>query len=473
MTTFAETANPPLDSESVAALADTGLQFRLLDATAAAAATDTTAATDAEAEALRRWLLAEARGFHDPEPTIERLAGQAAEIAGDRISGVYDDTGADAATPVATIRSWLMDLTVPGGAALPAWAISSVTVSPTHRRRGVARALLGSELRTAAAAGHALAMLTVSEATIYGRFGFGPAVHQAHYRIDTTRTRWSGPTPDGRVQFVTPESLLVDGPAVFDRARRQSPGEVDRRADVWSSRLGLNPRHPGATSRDHRAVRYDDAAGVTQGYAVYTVAITGNSFPARLTLVDLVAATDDATAALWRFLIEMDLVTEIDAAGRSVSEALPWLITDRRAVTKVDESDHLWLRLLDVPAALEARRYAAADTLRFDVSDDLGFAHGRFDLTVTADGAAHATRVASAADSPTDTPDPSANLADSATGPAHLAVTVADLGALYLGGVSALDLVRAGRAQQLTHGAALRVDAVLRTPTPPFLSTGF
>ena len=466
MTTFAEPANPPLDSESVAALADTGLQFRLLDATATATPAD----ADADAEALRRWLLAEARGFHDPEPTDERLAGQAAEIAGDRISGVYDDTGADAATPVATIRSWLMDLTVPGGAALPAWAISSVTVSPTHRRRGVARALLGSELRTAAAAGHALAMLTVSEATIYGRFGFGPAVHQAHYRIDTTRTRWSGPIPDGRVQFVTPESLLVDGPAVFDRARRQSPGEVDRRADVWSSRLGLNPRHPGATSRDHRAVRYDDDAGVTQGYTVYTVAITGNSFPARLTLIDLVAATDDATAALWRFLIEMDLVTEIDAAGRSVSEALPWLITDRRAVTKVDESDHLWLRLLDVPAALEARRYAAADTLRFDVSDGLGFAQGCFDLTVTADGAARAVRISSDPDVPAHT---GADLADSSTGPAHLAVTVADLGALYLGGVSALDLVRAGRARQLTPGAALRIDAVLRTPAPPFLSTGF
>ncbi|MFO7690002.1 MAG: GNAT family N-acetyltransferase [Cryobacterium sp.] len=461
MTIFAEPVNPPLDSESVRALADTGLQFHLLDTTPTGG--DSAADQAARAEALRRWLLAEARGFHDPEPSDERLAGQVAEIEHDRISAVYDDTGADAATPVATVRSWLMGLTVPGGGTLPAWAISSVTVSPTHRRRGVARALLGSELRTAAAAGLAMAMLTVSEATIYGRFGFGPAVHRAHYRIDTTRTRWIGPTSDGRVQFVTPESLLVDGRDLFDRARAQSPGEVDRRTDVWSSYLGLNPRHPGATSRDHRAVRYDDADGVPQGFAVYTVAITGNSFPARLTLVDLVAATDDATAALWRFLLEMDLVTEIDAPGRNVSEPLAWLVTDRRAVTKIDESDHLWLRILDVPAALEARRYAAADTLVFDVTDDLGFAHGRFELSVRADGTAEARRLPAASPAA----DPGTPQA------AHLALTVADLGALYLGGASARDLVRAGRARQLTADAAGRVDAALRTPTPPFLSTGF
>ncbi|MFC5929276.1 GNAT family N-acetyltransferase [Cryobacterium melibiosiphilum] len=443
----------PVDPESAAALATNGLELTLLDPVTGT-------------EQVRRWILAESRGFHEPEPSDERLAGQAAEIAADRMSAVWDATAADPETPVATIRSWVMGLTVPGGAALPAWAISSVTVSPTHRRRGIARALLGGELREAARAGLAMAMLTVSEATIYARYGFGPAVHQADYLIDSTRAHWTGPTPAGRVQFVSPESLLVDGQALFDRARPLSPGEVDRRPNIWADKLGLNPRHPGATTKDLRAVRFDDADGVPQGFALYTVAIIDNSFPARLTLTDLVAATGDASAALWRFLLEMDLVTEITAPHRSVSEPVSWQISDRRAVRKVDESDHLWLRILDVPAALAARTYAAADDFVLEVTDDLGFAAGRFAFSTTptsttTDAAGRAHPLPATADPAIDTP------------AAALALTVADLGSLYLGGASAVELVRAGRVRELTPGAAARFDAVMRTQLPPFLSTGF
>jgi len=496
----------PVDPESAAALARTGLDFTLLDtalptnpapasltvANPAPAspppASPTPAAPTGAADAapLRRWILAEARGFHDPEPSDERLAGQALEIADDRISAVWDHSGADPETPVATIRSWVMGVTVPGGADLPAWAISSVTVSPTHRRRGIARALLGGELREAARQGLAAAMLTVSEATIYARYGFGPAVHQADYLIDSTRATWTGPAPAGRVQFVRPDSLLITGRELFARTRRDCPGEVDRRPNVWADRLGLNPRHPGATTQDLRAVRFDDADGVPQGFALYTVAITGSSFPARLTLTDLVAATDDASAALWRFLLDMDLVTEISAPRRSVSEPVAWQIADRRAVRKVDESDHLWLRILDVSAALAARTYAAADDFVLDVADDLGFAAGRFSFTTTTDAAGRAhplpavagyTTGAPGSAATNGTPDnthitaaPGSGLAD---GPAHLALTVADLGSLYLGGCSAVELVRAGRVRELTLGAAVRLDSVMRTTRPPYLSTGF
>ena len=466
-------APAPVDPESAAALAATGLELTLLDARLPTGFANTGPADtgSANTSALRRWILAESRGFHEPEPSDERLAGQATEIAEDRISAVREASAADPETPVATIRSWVMGVTVPGGAALPAWAISSVTVAPTHRRRGIARALLGGELREAARQGLAMAMLTVSEATIYARFGFGPAVHQAHYLIDSTRAVWTGPTPSGRVQFVSPESLLVDGRELFDRTRTLSPGEVDRRPNVWADRLGLNPRHPGVTTKDLRAVRFDDADGVPQGFALYTVAINDYSYPARLTVTDLVAATDDASAALWRFLLEMDLVTEIDAPHRSVSEPVAWQIADRRAVRKVDESDHLWLRILDVPAALAARSYAAADDFVLDVTDDLGFAAGRFAFSTTAStttttttttkfaGHAHPLRAM-------------AEPAESA-GPAGLALTVADLGSLYLGGASATELVRAGRVRELVPGAAARLDAVMRTELPPYLSTGF
>src|SRR5512133_3359315 len=220
----------PIDPDSAAALQEQGLRLAVLDA--------------ADEAGLKRWLLADARGFHEITPSEGTLEVQVEDIATDRVTGVWDASQVDPETPVATVRSWQMGLTVPGGAALPSWAISSVTVSPTHRRQGIARAMLTGELRTAVALGLPLAMLTVSEATIYGRYGFGPSARQSSYIVDTTRARWTGPTPAGRVQFVSPESLLADGPAVFDRTRDRSPGEVDRREIWWKRTLGLLPNEP-------------------------------------------------------------------------------------------------------------------------------------------------------------------------------------------------------------------------------------
>lgn len=436
----------PVDPESRSSLAAGGLELGIVD----------TADPD-NARATRLWLLADARGFHNPTPGDKMLEAQTQDLADDRITAVWDRTGADPDTPVATVRSWNMRLTIPGGAAIPAWAISAVTVAPTHRRRGVARALLTAELRTAALTGLSMAMLTVSEATIYGRYGFGPATYQAPYVIDTTRARWTGPVPTGRVQFVTPESLLHDGPAVFERSRERSPGEVDRRVEVWKHILGLSPADPGSERRGIRTVRYDDEAGTTQGLAVFRIVLENDAYPARLELDDLVAATDDAYSALWRFLIDMDLVSEIRATLRGTSEALSWQVADRRAVRKTDERDHLWLRILDVPAALGARRYSAPGDFVLEVTDDLGFADGTFLLSVGPDGRAHSR--------PLESPAP--------LEAARATLSVAALSSLYLGGSSAVELAGTGRIIEGTPDAADRLDAAFRSRHVPRLSTWF
>jgi predicted acetyltransferase len=435
----------PVDPESAAALTERGLSLAVLDAT--------------DDAGLKRWLLADARGFHEITPTEGTLEVQVEDIASDRVTGVWDASSVDPETPVATIRSWQMGLTVPGGAALPSWAISSVTVSPTHRRQGIARAMLTSELRTAVRLGLPVAMLTVSEATIYGRYGFGPSVRQSSYVVDTARARWTGPTPAGRVQFVSPESLLSDGPAVFERTRERSPGEVDRREIWWKRALGLLPNEPEAHKRGIRAVRFDDADGAIAGFALYEIALQDVSGPGRLKLVDLVAATDDAYAALWRFVIEMDMVSEIAAGLRSVSEPVAWQVSDHRAVRKTGERDHLWLRILDVPAALGARRYTAPGDYLLDVTDDLGFAEGRFLLTVAADGSGSAQQLGDAAAVP--------------AGAVEVALSAADLASLYLGGTSAVDLARAGRITETTADAAIRLDTALHSAYAPHLSTWF
>ncbi|MGY4859312.1 GNAT family N-acetyltransferase [Cryobacterium sp. AP23] len=439
-------ASAPVDPESTATLTERGLRLDVVDAS--------------DDPGLKRWLLADARGFHEITPTASTLEVQVEDIATDRVTGVWDATQADPETPVATVRSWEMGLTVPGGAALPSWAISSVTVSPTHRRQGIARAMLTAELRTAVRLGLPMAMLTVSEATIYGRYGFGPSARQSSYIVDTARARWIGPTPAGRVQFVSPESLLTDGPAVFERTRERSPGEVDRREIWWKRALGLLPNEPDAHKRGIRAVRYDDADGAIAGFALYEIALQDVSQPGRLKLVDLVAATDDAYAALWRFVIEMDMVNEIAAGLRSVSEPVAWQVSDHRAVRKTGERDHLWLRILDVPAALNARRYTAPGDYLLDVTDDLGFAKGRFLLTVAADGSGQAQELVGAHGA-------------IPAGAVEVALTAADLASLYLGGTSAVDLARAGRITEKTADAAIRLDTALHSAYAPHLSTWF
>ena len=434
----------PIDPDSAATLQEQGLRLAVLDA--------------ADEAGLKRWLLADARGFHEITPSEGTLEVQVEDIATDRVTGVWDASQADPETPVATVRSWQMDLTVPGGAALGTYAISSVTVSPTHRRQGIARAMLTAELRTAVRLGLPMAMLTVSEATIYGRYGFGPSARQSSYSVDTARARWTGPTPAGRVQFVSPESLLTDGPAVFERTRDRSPGEVDRREIWWKRTLGLLPNEPEAHKRGIRAVRYDDADGAMAGFALYEIALQNVSHPGKLTLVDLVAATDDAYAALWRFLVEMDMVDEIAAPLRSISEPVAWQVADHRAVRKTGERDHLWLRILDVPAALAARRYTAPGHYLLDVTDDLGFADGRFLLTVASDGSGQAHPLTEAA---------------APEGAVEVSLSAADLASLYLGGTSAVDLARAGRITERTPNAAIRLDTALHSAYAPHLSTWF
>ncbi|TFC16361.1 GNAT family N-acetyltransferase [Cryobacterium algoritolerans] len=434
----------PIDAVSRAALAADDLELRLVDPT--------------DAPAVKRWLQADARGFHDAAPSEESLAAQAMEVAGDRITAVLDPAAADFATPVATVRCWPMDVTVPGGS-LSAWAISSVTVAPTHRRRGIARALLTAELRTADRLGLPLAMLTVSEATIYARYGFGPAAYQAGYVIDTTRARWAGPVPTGRLHLVAPESLLADGPLVFARSRvlAGATGEVDRREVWWRQALGLTPTIPGAPGLTLRAVRFDDADGTPQGFALYRVALGQNAYPARLDLTDLVAATDDAYAALWRFLLEMDLVSEITAPLRSVAEPVRWQVADPRALRKTAERDHLWLRILNLPVVLGRRRYAAPGTFHLTVSDDLGFADGEFLLTVDENGrgdAQPATR-------------------STASDAVRVSLSAADLASVYLSGTSAVTLARSGRLREGSTDAAAHLDAAFHTAQPPHLSTWF
>lgn len=424
----------PLDALALAAVEAGGLRLRRID--------------DTDRAQVAAWLDAVSRGFLDGERNQTHHEAFFERAAYRRKLGVHDDDAPHPETPVATFASWGAELSVPGGT-VPACAISSVTVAPTHRRRGLLRDLMSGELRTAATLGFPVAVLTVSESGIYGRFGFGPAAHAASWTIKARRAGWIGPVAPGRVDFVSRERARELVEPLHERIRLASPGEIDMPGGHWDRFLGTRPDAEKADQR--RVLQYRSPEGEVDGLVLYSVTPSDDDYSeSSLDVALLLAATDDAYAGLWRFLLSMDLIGTIRAHELSLDEPLWWMIADQRAAT-ITVRDHQYVRILDVPAALEARTYDAPGVVALDVTDPLGFAEGRWLLRVDADGRGRSERWEGEA------PD----------GAVVVALGVAELSAAYLGGVSLTTLARAGRVRSSDVDAA---DRVFARSVPPRLS---
>jgi len=425
--TVLDARSVPADTTSEDRLASRGLAYRVVDMNDAAAADD--------------FLKADSRGFLDQEPTDETLRDMRASMSERRNIGVFDDSVTQS-LPIATVNSWVTPMTVPGGE-VPMWAISSVTVAATHRRRGIARALLEGELRAAASSGIAVAGLTASEATIYGRYGFGPAVPVAHVKIDTPRAGWAGAAVTGRVLYADKKELSAALGEVHERSRGARAGQIAGWPGRWERMAGIAPGDSGAASV--RGVRYFDEEGEVRGALAYTLKDVPGAFRSELAVRHLAAETPEALRALWSFVIHHDLVSSATVDLRPIDDPLPWLVADPRAVD-VTVHDHGWLRILDVPTALAARSYRAPLEVVLRVEDALGFAAGSWRLTVDARGSAQA--------SPAGDTD------------ADVTLDVSALSSLYAGGVSAVQLHAAGRLDTTPEVAASIDDAFRASPAP-------
>lgn len=442
MSTTPQPRTDPADPRSRDLLAAQGLDYAVVDT--------------ADAAAFDAWIRSDMRGFHGPRPVDAELAEWRGGMDWRRTIAVTDPT-APAADPVATVQSWVSPLTVPGrggeaGRPLDAWAISSVTVSPTHAGRGIARAMLEGELRAAATACIPLAKLTVSESTLYGRYGFGPATLAADLIFDRRRVRWIGPRPAGRVDYLPNADAATLVAQLHEGSRMSRVGDVRMWPLRWQQTLGL--AEGDSNGKKVRAVRYADADGVDRGVAVLRIVGDDDTeFTEHGVAVDfLLATTDDAYAALWRFVLELPLTSTVTATLRRVDEPVRWMIDDFRAV-KVRSYDHEWLRILDVPTALGSRGYARDGEVVLRVEDALGFAAGTFALAVV-DGEATVREVAE----------------DEATAP--LVLGVADLSSLLLGGVDPQALALAGRIAG-PRATVAAFAAMITTPTAPWLGTWY
>lgn len=349
--------------------------------------------------------------------------------------------------PVGTAAAHSFELTLPGGAVVPAPGVTAVGVLPSHRRRGVLSAMMRHQLADLRQRGDFLSVLLASEASIYGRFGYGPATYTQRltvprHRGDLAPSR-ARATADAAVTGAGGGSVEVLRRAecgelleeVYDRYRRAQPGALSRPHRWWELRAGQPPISP---AQRYIAV-HRDAAGVPDGYASYAVE------SGTLTVDETITVDDAAFTALARFVLGHDLVSQVVFHHVPPQHPLRWQLADFRAGEVSADMDWLWVRLLDVPRALTARGWCADGELVLDVEDPFLGERGRHLLTVR-DGKADCV--------PTDRePD--------------LSLDVRDLGSLYLGGIAPSTLVRAGHVRAHHPDAAALADALFRTDRPP------
>jgi predicted acetyltransferase len=351
-----------------------------------------------------------------------------------------------------TFRSWPTELTVPGCDRLPGAAVAAVTVLPTHRRRGVLRAMLAAEHAAIRERGEAVAMLYASEYPIYGRFGYGMASRQATWTLDATATAFHGPAIGG-VELVTPTEASRDEiRPVFDAWRLRQPGEIGRRPWSWDFDLALRDEPWGPTWKGFLVLRRN-ASGDVDGYARYHVDEKWIDRQPRNGLIvdELHALGDEPYRALWRFLAEVDWVATVKAERRSPSERLPWLLTNARAAILGEVGDGLWVRLFDIPRALEARSYERSGRVILEIRDAEAASPTRIRLDAEPAGARCQVT--------TESPD--------------LTLDLSALGAAYLGGTRLRDAVRATGVDEHRPGALADADALFRTADEPWCSTFF
>ncbi len=341
-------------------------------------------------------------------------------------------------------------MTVPGGE-VPAAGITSVGVLPTHRRRGVNTELMRAQLDAARQRGEPIAALYASEGGIYGRFGFGLASLAAGIDVETERSRFvAGYRPSGSVRlFERGEALRAFLP-LYEEVRRSRPGMMRLDERFFAYRFDDAHQHgerlPTFFAGHHIRGRLD-------GYVVYRIRQDWRDAVPRdeLQVEELVATTAGAYAELWRYVLDVDLIHRVTASLRPSDEPLLHLMLEPRRL-RLMLRDGLWVRLVDVPQALEARTYAVDGAIALEIADAFcAWNEGRYELRVS-EGRASCAR---------SDRDP------------DLVLGAAELGAVVLGGTSFSQLRRAGRVDDRSPGAVALGDAMFGWDPAPWCTFTF
>jgi predicted acetyltransferase len=359
----------------------------------------------------------------------------------ERFYAAYDN-----GLPVATTADFPFRLTVPGGE-LAAGGVTWVGVLPSHRRRGILTQMMRRQLDDLHARGEPLAILWASEAAIYGRFGYGVAAPTV--QMDADRSRFAfrdDPGAEGAVRMIDREEAARLLPVVYEEARRQTPGFVTRSPKWWQNYRLADPEHwrRGAGPKFYAVLEFD---GQPVGYALYRIKSDWDDgfSKSQVRLVETVVTSPRAERELWRFIFGIDLITRI--LGRhDPGSALFLMVVDPRSL-QLRISEGLWLRLVDVEAAMAGRAYATDDSVVFDVRDEFcPWNAGRWRI---------------------------GSLVERTKDKAELEVDTADLACAYLGAFDFNRLAAAERVRELKPGAVDRASALFRTTRPPYCPEDF
>ena len=366
--------------------------------------------------------------YFNPPPSEEFLERFPQTLPHERMHAAFEDgqiVGGAGAFP--------FELSVPGGS-LPCGGITAVGVQPTHRRRGVLRSMMDAQLRDIHDRGEPIAALWASEETIYGRFGYGITSWAGELNVPHEWDAFAEPLElGGTTRFVTPEEALELFPPIYDAVRRERPGMTSRSETWWQNRQLRMPEDEASAPRRFVVLELDGEPGA---YAIYRMHFSfgGGSATSRLVVKEALGATPRATAAIWRFLLDVDWIATVELSLAPPDHPLLLLLANpRRAGYR--SGDGLWIRIVDLPAALSARTYGDGAPLVLEVRDAIcDWNDGRWRLE---GGACERTD---------EEPD--------------LELDVSALGSAYLGAVSFAQLREALRVEERREGAIARADAL-------------
>jgi predicted acetyltransferase len=335
-------------------------------------------------------------------------------------------------------------MTLPAGAAVPSAGVNIVGVLPTHRRRGILRSMMRAQLDDVHERGEPIAALWASEETIYGRYGYGLA--SLSLELDIARTHGAfrpGVERVGGMRLVDAAEAAKLMPPVYDAVRTVTPGMYERSPAWWEQRMlvDLPEFRFGAGPKLYAVL---EVGGVAQAYAVYRLNVSFGSLgpESKVQAQEVIGVTPAATASIWRYLLDVDWTQTVAARLLAVDHPLLLLLA-RLNLSRPTLSDGLWVRLVDVGAALSARSFAGDGAVVFDVRDEFcEWNAGRWKVE---GGAAERTEE-----------------------DADLALDVAALGSVYLCGFTFRELWRAQQVEELREGGLNRADELFRTDIAPW-----
>jgi predicted acetyltransferase len=344
--------------------------------------------------------------------------------------------------PVGLAGAYAFDLSIPGGE-LSCAGVTWVGVVPTHRRRGILREFMRRQLEDVRAWGEPIAALWASESAIYGRFGYGQAAPGVFMEADSRRFALrDDPGPVGSWRLVDAAEGLQLFPPIYERFRNGRAGMLSRNEHWWREHRLADHEHwrRGMSPKFNAAFELD---GEVAAYAIYRIKQEWeHGFPkGAVRVMEAFATSPAAERELWRYLAGIDLTTTLNVYSLDPASPLRLIVRDPRALG-LRVADALWLRLVDVEAALRARSYREGDPVVLRVHDRLcSWNEGNY-------------RIGASVERTDDAPD--------------LELDVADLASAYLGAFDFLALARADRVRELTADALERASALFRTPLPPF-----